>query len=183
MSRIPAVDPAFADPKAKPVLDTIQKALGVTPNLYRVAAQSPAALKGLFALTGALTQGSFDARTREAIALAVAEANACDYCLSAHTALGKGAGLSDPDIADAREGRAADPRTHAILRFARLLVENRGHATDRDLTQARQAGLSEGDIVETVANTIDNIFTNYLNHVAGTDIDFPVVRAGVAAVG
>jgi AhpD family alkylhydroperoxidase len=118
----------------------------------------------------------------EAIALAVAQANSCDYCLSAHTALGKRAGLSDAEVASARQGRASDPKTAAIVRFARLLVENRGHATDSELAQLHQAGVTEGEIIEIVANTVLNIFTNYLNHVAGTDIDFPVMRADVAAV-
>src|SRR5437762_1763539 len=98
MSRIPAVQSTDADPKARPLLDAVAESLGVTPNLFKVAAQSPAALEGLLGLNAALAGGAFDAKTREAIALAVAEANACDYCLSAHAALGKHAGLSDADI-------------------------------------------------------------------------------------
>jgi uncharacterized peroxidase-related enzyme len=182
MSRIPAVDRASADPKSKPLLDAVNKAFGVTPNLFRVTAQSPAALEGLLGLSGALDNGSFKGKTREAIALAVAQANSCDYCLSAHTALGKRAGLSDAEVASARQGRASDPKTAAIVRFARLLVENSGHATDSELAQLHQAGVTEGEIIEIVANTVLNIFTNHLNHVAGTDIDFPVMRADVAAV-
>lgn len=106
MSRIPAIDPARADAKAQPLLDAVNKSLGVTPNLFRVAANSAAALEGLLDLNGALAKGRLDARTRETIALAVAEANGCDYCLSAHSVLGAGAGLSEADIAAARVGRA-----------------------------------------------------------------------------
>jgi len=180
MSRIAALDPAAAEPKAKSLLDGVEKSLGVTPNLFRVAAQSPAALEGLLSLSGALGHGALRPRVREAIALAVAEANACDYCLSVHTVLGRGAGLSDAEITAAREARAEDAQSNAILRFARLLVVNRGHATDSDLDVLRQAGLSEGEIVEVVANVVVNLFTNYLNHVAGTEIDFPVVHAGLS---
>ena len=180
MSRIPAIDPATADAKAKPLLDAVQKSLGLTPNLFRVAAQSPAALEALLGFNGALAKGNFKGKVRESISLAVAEANSCDYCLSAHTAIGKGAGLSDSDIAAAREGRATDAKTAAIVRFARSLVDSRGHATDSELAALRAAGLTDGDIIEVVANTVVNIFTNYLNHVAGTDIDFPVVKSGLA---
>ena len=114
------------------------------------------------------------------VSLAVAEANSCDYCLSAHTAIGRDAGLSDSDIAATREGRATDAKTAAIVRFARSLVDSRGHATDSELAALRAAGLTDGDIIEVVANTVVNIFTNYLNHVAGADIDFPVVKSGLA---
>lgn len=177
MSRIAAVDPATAQDKTKDLLAGVHKALGVTPNLYRVAGQSPAALDGLLALTGALNHAKLGPKTREAVALAVAQANECDYCLSAHTLLGKGAGLTPEQIAQARDGSASDGKTAAVLRFARSLVANRGHASDAELAGLRQAGLGEDEIVETVALTVLNIFTNYLNHVAETDIDFPVVRA------
>jgi uncharacterized peroxidase-related enzyme len=181
MSRIPAVDPSASDPKAQPLLAAIEKLLGSTPNLYRVAAQSPAALEGLVNLNGALAKGKLGAKVRESIALAVAEANACDYCLSAHSALSKRAGLSDAAIAKARDGQSDDPKTAAALNFAKGLVANRGRATDGEIAALRSAGLNDGEIVEIVAITVANLFTNYLNHVAGTDIDFPVVRAGLAA--
>jgi uncharacterized peroxidase-related enzyme len=177
MSRIAAIDPAVAEGKTKDLLAGVQKALGLTPNLYRVAGQSPAALDGLLALTGALNHTALGPKTREAVALAVAQANSCDYCLSAHTLLGKGAGLTPEQIAQARTGGASDAKTAAVLRFARALVQNQGRVSDAELAGLRQADLSEGEIVETVALTVLNIFTNYLNHVAETDIDFPVVRA------
>ena len=177
MSRIPAVDPTMATGKAKELLDAVNKAFGVTPNLFRVLAQSPAALEGLLGLNGALGHGKLGPKVREAIALAVAEANSCNYCLSAHTALGKGAGLADLDIAQARDGKASDSKTDAIVRFARSLVAKRGNASDAELAQLRKAGLADGEIVEIVAVVVVNIFTNYINHVAATDIDFPVVRA------
>ena len=177
MSRIPAVNPLVANGKAKDLLNAVQKGLGVTPNLFRVTAQSPATLEGLLGLNRALAEGAFGARQREAIALAVAEANGCDYCLSAHSYLGKSVGLTEVEMTQARHANADDQRLAATLRFARLLVQRRGQVTDADIAALRQAGLSDADVIEVVGNVVVNIFTNYINHVAATDIDFPEVRA------
>jgi uncharacterized peroxidase-related enzyme len=180
MSRIPPVDPTTAAGKARELLAAVQKSLGMTPNLYRVVAQSPAALEGVLGLAGALARGRLGARLREQIALTVAEANACEYCLSAHSALGRGLHLSEAELALARHGRASDPHDDAALRFAALVVERRGRIDDADLAEVRRAGFDDGQVVEIVANTVLNVFTNYLNQVAETEIDFPVVRAGAA---
>jgi AhpD family alkylhydroperoxidase len=169
MSRIPPVDPA-----------TAQQALGVTPNLFRVTAQSPAALEGLLGLNGALQRGKLPAKLREQIALRVAEKNRCDYCLSAHTVLGKHAGLAESDITAAREARAGDAKTAAALHFVSTVLAQAGGVSDADLASVRHAGYADGEIVEMVALIALNILTNYLNRVAATDIDFPVVRARVA---
>lgn len=179
MSRIPALDPASAQGKAKELLDAVQKSFGTVPNVFRLAAQSPAALEGLLSLNGAVAHGSLGPKVREQIALAVAETNRCDYCLSAHTFLGKRAGLSDADIARARQGRAADLKADAAVRLSQRLLESRGHPSDAELAAARRAGLEDGEIVEVVAITALNVLTNTLNRVAETDIDFPVVRSGI----
>jgi AhpD family alkylhydroperoxidase len=175
MSRIAAIDPSTAPATVKPLLDGVQKGMGVTPNLFRVAGQSPAALESLVAQFGAAGKGSFDARTREAIALTVSESNACDYCLSAHCLLGKRAGLNDDALANARVGKSDDPHLGALLKLARTIVDRRGRVGDA-LDEARRSGISDAEVVELVANVALTTFTNYLNEVAGTDIDFPVVR-------
>ncbi len=180
MSRIAAVDPASANTQAKPLLDAVNANFGVTPNLFRVAAQSPTTLEGLLGLNGALAKGQLDAKMRGAIALAVAETNESNYCLSAHSALGVGAGLSEGEMSSARKAEANDPKTAAVLRFARAVAETRGRVSDSQLAQVRQAGANDGEVVEIVGNVVLHIFTNYLNSVAGTEIDFPVVQAGVA---
>lgn len=180
MSRITPVDPVNTEAKAQELLAGVRKSLGVIPNLYRVLAQSPAALEGVLALGGALARGRIGPRLREQIALAVAEANGCEYCLSAHTALGKGLRLSEAELALARQGRASHPRDDAALRFVQRVVERRGHIEDADLAEVRRAGFDDGQIVEIVANAVLTVFTNYLNEVAETEIDFPVVRAGAA---
>lgn len=175
MSRIPAIDPNSATGHVKELLDGVQKGLGATPNLFRVAAQSPAALEALVSLFGTTAKGHWSARAREAIALAVSEIDRCDYCLSAHSALGKGAGLSQDALDKARGAQSDDPRVAAALALAKTITDKRGHVADTDLVAARRAGLSDAEIVEVVANVALTTFTNYLNEVAKTEIDFPVV--------
>lgn len=181
MARITQISDAAASPEAAALLTAIKGRIGMAPNLYRVAANQPAVLAAMLGLGEALGRGGFDARTREAIALTVAGANACDYCASAHAAISAGLKVAPATIEAHLAGRSDDPRTAAILTLARAIVAARGMVADADLSAARDAGLSDADIVETVGNVAANIFTNYLNHVAATDIDFPAVSAGKAA--
>ena len=177
MSRltIPALDDA---PEAsKPILDAVKTQLGVVPNMFRLFSNSPAALKGLTGLSGALTK-SLDVKTRERIALAVAQVNGCSYCLSAHTYLGLNlAKISPEEIALNRKGSSSDPKADAAVRFAAKVTETRGHVSDEDLAAVRKAGYSDAQVLEIVALVVENVFTNFVNEVAKTDIDFPVVQA------
>ena len=175
MSILTAIDPATAEPKAKALLDGVQKKLGVTPNMMRVLAVNPSVLGAYLGFSGALAGGRLGAKLHEQIALAVAEANGCDYCLAAHSLLGKGAGLAPADLVSARRGEAADPRAAAALALARKLVANRGAVSRTDVAAAHAASLSDADIVEIIAAVALNIFTNYVNIAADTDIDFPPV--------
>ncbi len=176
MPRISAVDPTTATGKAKDLLAQVQKKLGITPNLMRTLAQSPAVLEAYLAFSGALAGGALSARLREQIALAVAQANQCEYCLSAHTAIGKLVGLNENDLAASRQSKSADPKTEAALQFAQAIVVRRGELDDAEVQRVRQAGFSEGEIAEIIANVSLNIFTNYFNHIAGTEVDFPRVQ-------
>ncbi|MEO8616497.1 MAG: carboxymuconolactone decarboxylase family protein, partial [Luteolibacter sp.] len=108
----------------------------------------------------------------------VAESNLCGYCLSAHTFIGGMVGLTGKEITDARHATAATDKTEAILKLARCIIVQRGEISDEKLTAARSSGLSDAEIVETVANVALNIFTNYINHVARTVVDFPEVKPG-----
>ncbi|MBL8707804.1 MAG: carboxymuconolactone decarboxylase family protein [Rhodospirillaceae bacterium] len=180
MARITQVSDSAASSEAAALFAAIKGKIGMVPNLYRVAANQPAVLAGLLSLNETLAGGAFDARTREAIALAVAGANACDYCASAHAAISAGLKVAPEAVEAHLAGRAEDPRLAAILKLAVAIVTNRGVLADADLAAAKNAGLSDADIVETVANVVANIFTNYLNHVAATDIDFPARRARAA---
>lgn len=178
MNRIPSIDPSTATGKAKQLLDAVQSKLGITPNLTRVLAHAPAALEAYLNLSGALASGALNPKIREQIALSVAENNACGYCLSAHTFIGGKVGLTESEITDARRSTASNTKTNAILKLSSDVITRRGEVTDAELESARTAGLTDADIVETVANVALNIFTNYLNHVAQTVIDFPEIQPG-----
>jgi uncharacterized peroxidase-related enzyme len=181
MSRlaIPARDDV---PEAsRPILDAVHRQLGVVPNMFRVIAKSPGALTAFTSFSGALVK-TLDVKTRERIALAVAAANGCDYCLSAHSYLGLNlAKLGAEEIALNRKGASGDRKADAAVRFAAKVVRERGHVSDADIEEVREAGFDDGHIVEIIAVVAENVFTNYLNVVAETDIDFPVVRAAEAA--
>lgn len=181
MSRlaIPARDAAPA--ASQPLLDAVEKGLGSVPNLFRLVAQSPAALEGMLGLSGALGR-SLDARTRERIALAVAAVNGCDYCMSAHTYLGLNhAGLDEAEIMRNRAGGSSDPKADAAVRFAVAVARERGHVGDAALAGLKLAGFGEAQAIEIVGLVALNVMTNYVNNVARTDIDFPVVLAARAA--
>jgi len=178
MSRlaIPATIDA-APVSARPHLDAVQKQLGSVPNLFRLVANSPAALEGYLGMSGALAKGSLPAATRERIALAVAQLNDCGYCLSAHSFLGRNlAKLSEAEIAANRQGGSLDPKADAAVRFAAKVMRARGHVTDADVQAVRMAGYDDAQIVEIVQHVALNTWTNYLNSVANTEIDFPVAQ-------
>lgn len=177
MSRlaIPTRDDAPA--ASQPVLDVINQQLGTVPNLFRLLALSPASLAGQTGLAAGLAK-EIDLKTRARIAMAVAQVNGCDYCLSAHTYIGLNLAKIAPDELDrARRGEASDPKADAAVHFARVVTEKRGQVSDAELQAVRDAGFSDGQIVALVGLVIENTFTNFVNNVADTDIDFPVVRA------
>jgi len=167
---------------SRPLLEAVQQQLGAVPNLFRLVATSPAALEGYLNLSGALAKGELPAATRERIALAVAELNGCNYCLSAHTYLGKNlAKLDDAEMTANRNGGSSDPRADAAVRFAIRVAQQHGHVDNNDLLAIRTAGYSDAQVIEIVQHVALNIWTNYVNGVADTDIDFPVVTARKAA--
>jgi len=175
MARLSTIDPDTAAGKRREALDAVRARLGRVPNMMRTMAQSPAVLEGYVAFSHALAGGMLDARVRQQLALAAAQANGCIYCLSAHTAIGEQVGLGPDEIAAAREASAAEPRTDAALKFARLLLERRGDVSDRDVTAIRRAGFTEGEVAEIIAHVALNIFTNYFNKAAEVEVDFPKV--------
>lgn len=175
MPRIVAIDPAAASGRAKELLDAVRGKLGMVPNVMRTMANQPAVLDAYLKFGEALSQGSFDIRMREAIALAVAGANACDYCASAHSAISRGLKVDPAEIDSRLVGRSSDPSLAAALAFSRAVVEKRGEISEDDLAAVRSAGHDDAAIVEIVANVALNTLTNYLNHIARTEIDFPAV--------
>jgi uncharacterized peroxidase-related enzyme len=176
MSRITAINPKETTGGVKELLDAVQAKLGVTPNMMRTMAQSPAVLEAYLNFSDALGKGKLKAKVREQIALLSAEANQCGYCVAAHTAIGKMVGLNENAILAARGASAEDAETDAALKFARAIIEKRGAVSDDEIQAMKSAGFSEGEIAEVIANVALNIFTNYFNETAKTEIDFPRVE-------
>ena len=183
MSRITIPATIAAAPSAShPLLEAVKKQVGSVPNLFRLVATSPAALEGYLGMSGALAKGKLPAATRERIAIAVAEINGCDYCLSAHSFFGKTlAKLSDDEISANRAGTSLDAKADVAVRFASSVARSRGHISDDELEIVRAAGYYDGQIIEIVQHVALNTWTNYINNIAETDIDFPVRSASKAA--
>lgn len=181
MSRIHIPLVELSPAASKPLLAAVNQQLGVVPNLMKLVGNSPAALEGYLSLSGALAKDSLGARLREQIALTVADVNGCDYCLSAHTYLAANvAKLSATEIDAARDAHSTDARSAAALRFARNVAQTRGHVADSELAALRAAGFDAAATIEIVLHVALNVLTNYVNNVAQTDLDFPVVRAKAA---
>ena len=175
-SRVALVDPKQAHGDAKVALDQIQAAFGATPAMFRAVANSPAA-QGAEAAPQALDGGGvIPAKLGEQIAVAIADRNACEYCLAAHTALGRKAGASSDEMAAAQIGESADPKTAAALRFALKVVNERAQVSDADVQSLRDAGFDDGAIVEILAHVALNLFTNYVNVAFAVPVDFPSVK-------
>ena len=183
MSRIATPATVEAAPAAaRPLLQAVKQQLGSVPNLFRVVANSPAALEGYLGLRGALAKGRLDAKTRERLALAVAETNGCGYCLAAHSYIGRNlAKLDEAEIAANRAGGSLDAKAEAAVRFAVQVVNARGHVGDAEVHAVRAAGYDDAEIIEIVLHVALNTLTNYVNEVAGTAIDFPAAVARQAA--
>ena len=180
MSRL-AIPTVEAVPDAsKPLLDAVQQQLGAVPNMFRLMATSPAALEGFLGLFGALGR-TLDVKTRSRIAIAVAQVNGCDYCMSAHSYLGENlAKLDEAEMVRNRAGRSNDPKADVAVRFAAKVAKTRGEVSDGDISELKLTGFSEADIVDIVFTVALNVLTNFLNKTVETDIDFPVVRAKAA---
>ncbi len=176
MSSLPLIPSDTTDNAAAELLAAVQRGLGVTPNMTRAMANSPAVLQGYLGLSGALATGSLRPAVREQIALAVAQANSCGYCLSAHSYLAEHvANLSAAEISDARRATSTDPKAAAILKFAVVVNTTHGAVSAHDVEQLRAAGASDAEIAETIAHVGLNVLTNYFNKAAAVEIDFPVV--------
>lgn len=181
MSHVPLVARESATGTVRAQLDEIHDAFGTVPTMFRAVAQSPAALTSMWGSFGALAGGTLGAAVGEQIAVAVANRNACEYCLAAHTALGRKAGVTREALAAAQDGDSDDPRTAALLRFALAVVDQRGQVTSADVQAVRDQGWGDEHVVEVLAHVALNLFTNYVNIALAVPVDFPVVglrRAG-----
>ena len=181
MTRVALINPADTTTSRQQVLNQIHSAFGATPNMFKAVANSPVALKSMWGSFGALGTGVLGAKLGEQIAVAVAQSNACEYCLAAHTVLGQGAGVSAQDMAAAQAGHASDPKTAAALRFALKLVRARAQINDADVAALRAVGFEDEHIVDILAHVALNLFTNYVNVAFDVPLDFPRVALLPAA--
>lgn len=182
MTGFAPVEPATATGKAAELLADVQKTLGLTPNMTKVMANSPALLKGYLALNGALSGGVLPAPVRERLAVATAEYNGCEYCLSAHTYIGANiAKIDAADLEAARDAKASDPHTQALLTLSDAIARGHGQVDDAALQAARDAGATDAEIGEVVGHLALNVLTNYFNILAKVDNDWPVVTPRIAA--
>ena len=181
MPRVPLVDRLATTGDTKTLLDQVHAAFGVTPHMFRATANSSAALRAMWGFFGALGGGTLSPKLAEQIAVAVADRNACHYCLAAHTALGRKAGASADEMAAAQPGESSDPHTAAALRFALLLIDGRGQVSAAQVQAMRDAGFDDAQVVEVIAHVALNLFTNYLNVALDVPVDFPGVKLKRAA--
>ena len=175
MSRLNIVSQEQASDRVQGLFSDVKEQLGMVPNFIGVLANSPAVLESFLHASSGLAGGTLDLATRERIALAVAEENACEYCVAAHTALAEQAGLDGDEIIAARNGGSADAKADAAVKFAREVLENKGAVTSAELNAVRESGFSDGEIVEIIANVAVNTWTNFLGKAGQIDIDFPEV--------
>jgi uncharacterized peroxidase-related enzyme len=181
MSRITTITNETANPEQKALFDAIQAQVGMVPNFLKVLANSPAALRAFLGLYGIANEGSLDPHTRERIALAIAQQNSCEYCLSAHTAIGRKAGLTGDEISANRLGTSQDAKAAVAVKLARSLAEHTGEVTTAELIEAREAGYTDADIVEIITHVGLNTITNMIGKASQLDIDFPKVALKTAA--
>jgi uncharacterized peroxidase-related enzyme len=181
MNRISSVSLQEANPQQAALYDAITEKLGMVPNFLKVFANSPVALEAFLGLHGIAGQGSLDAKTQERIALALAEQNSCQYCVSAHTAIGRKAGLDNDEIEASRAGTSNDEKAAVAVRFAQSLVEHKGDVTNAEIQDVRDAGYSDAELVEIITHVGMNLLTNILAKTSRVDIDFPKVELKNAA--
>jgi uncharacterized peroxidase-related enzyme len=162
---------------SRALLQTAEARFGRMPNMVLLLSVSPAALQGYLALLTALDGGALDAQTSERIALAVAEANRCQYCLSLHTDRARTRiGLDDAEITANRSGNSNDPKAEAAVRFAAKLVRTQGAVGDDDLGALKAAGYDDEEIIEIVLHAGLNILAGFINKAGEPDIDFPLIQ-------
>lgn len=174
MTRVKPVSVEEAKGEVKDIYHSLQEKMGKVFNIFQNMGNSPATLNGFLALSGAAEQTSISPKLREQIALIVGQSNHCQYCLSAHTAIAKGQGLSEQEIMKARQGESSNAKDHAILKFAKYIVENRGNVSNQEIASLKAVGVNDTEIVEIVLIVVVNLFTNYFNLVTDPKIDFPL---------
>ncbi|MEU6774756.1 carboxymuconolactone decarboxylase family protein [Streptomyces sp. NPDC046759] len=177
MSRLNAPSPDEVLDGAKGILGNIGAQFGFVPNMFGALASNPTVLDVVMTLQDSLSR-VLDAKTRHTIALAVSQANGCDYCLAIHTYVSsKLGGMSSDEIDLARAGSSIDPKRAAVARFAQQVVNSRGQVSDTDLAAVRGAGYTDPQILAIITVAVQVLLTNFINNVNQTDVDIPAVSS------
>ncbi len=178
MTRIPVHTVDSAPEGSRGTLKKLESQFGKVLNIHGAMAHSPAVLETYAAIQQVLRdKAALDGRTREAIALAVANVDECTYCQAAHTAGGKAAGLSEQDTVAIRRGQVEDPKLQALLLLVREQAGDVGNVQDATWQAARDAGWSDTELTESTVVVALNLFTNYFNHTVQTELDLPAAPA------
>lgn len=177
MARLNIVTPAQATGQTKALYDAIQSAIGMVPNIYQGLGNSPVALEGVLHTDGILKKGQLNGAEIEAIKLAVSEAYGCNYCLAAHTLLGKKAGLTDAETIRIRRGTPQQPKIGALVKFVNAAIHPQSRISDAQLAAVKAAGYNDAQLAEIVQAVAQTIYTNLFNRVHQTAIDFPAAPA------
>lgn len=175
MDRIQSKGKESASTQVREIYQNIEKKLGRVPNIFLNMGNSAAVLQGFFGLSDAADKTSLNPKLREQISLVVSQANNCNYCLSAHSAIAKAAGLNDESILQARKGEAQDTKTQAILNFAKTIVDKKGHLSSSEVEKLKSAGINDTELVEIILIVSLTMFTNYFNNITEPKVDFPIV--------
>lgn len=181
MSNIQPANLAQLDSATAQTLQAVKAKLGVLPNMFLTFAHNPIALNAYLQLSEQTGKGQLSAKQREQIALVVGQRNDCGYCVAAHSVIGSMVGLTPSEVHAARKAQAANPRDQAVLELASAIVAQQGKLSARQVSEFQALGLKDADILEVLLNVVLNIFTNYTNHIADTEIDFPVVGMQLGA--
>lgn len=173
MTRLHVVTPQQSDGRVKELFAGIQASVGMIPNIYQGVANSPAALEGLLHLGKVLGTGQLSGAEIEAVKLVVSQAYGCNYCLAAHTLLGKKHGLTEGETIAVRRGTIEQPKLGALVKFVNAVFRPEGRASDDDVRALRAAGYNDAQITEVVLVIAQTVFTNLFNRVHQTPVDFP----------
>lgn len=171
---VPTRDQVSEDNQA--IFDRLEKGLGFVPNLYATYAYNDTALGDYLAFQN--RKSTLRAKEREVINLVVSQINECQYCLAAHTALGKANGFTDEQILEIRGGEAPfDAKIDALAQFVRDITINRSKPSTEALENFFTAGYTKANLIDVIVVIGDKIISNFIHGATQVPVDFPAASA------
>lgn len=181
MSRIEPLTIETAPESTKGMLEGVNEKMGKVPNIFGVMAHSPAALSTYFGLKDAISKGSLGDKVGESLAIAIGQKASCDYCVAAHYTIGGMVGVDEDERALNLQGKSGDKKTQAAIDLAYAILDKKGFVDNSDIEAFKSAGFGDGDVLELLTVVTLNTYTNYVNHIAETESDFPAVPESATA--